>query len=94
MQLTVDTPVVDDDSMTKQEFCLSEKISMSMLHKMWSLGQGPDFYYVGNRRRISREARQRWRRQREAAALLPQSTERHERQAAAGRISAAKRAEA
>jgi len=54
-------------SLTINEFCLAEKISRSQLYEDWQNGIGPDFFLVGSHRRISHEARERWRRQREAA---------------------------
>jgi hypothetical protein len=56
-----------DPSYTVDEFCDAERISRSMLYKLWSQGQGPRFYMVGTVRRISHEARIEWRRQMEAA---------------------------
>jgi hypothetical protein len=54
-------------SYTVDEFCAAERISRSMLYKLWKEGQGPRFYYVGNVRRITHEARLEWQRQMEAA---------------------------
>jgi hypothetical protein len=59
---------VSDPSLTPKEFCAAEKISRSMLYKLWGQGKGPRWFYVGTTRRISHEARQEWRRAGEAAA--------------------------
>src|SRR5262249_37069462 len=56
-----------DASLTINEFCAVEKISRSQLYEDWQSGTGPDFFLVGSHRRISHEARERWRCQREAA---------------------------
>jgi hypothetical protein len=57
-----------DPSYTIPEFCNAERLSVSMLYKMWSQGQGPRYFLVGSSRRISHEARIEWRTEREAAA--------------------------
>jgi len=57
---------MNDPSLTINEFCAAEKISRSQLYEDWKGGTGPDFFLVGSHRRISAEARERWRRQREA----------------------------
>ena len=59
---------VSDPSYTVNEFCAAERISRSMLYKMWAAGYGPDFYLVGVTRRITHRARIDFQRQREAAA--------------------------
>jgi hypothetical protein len=53
-------------SYTPTTFCAAEHISRAFLYKLRGQGNGPRFYMVGNRRRISEEARQEWRRQLEA----------------------------
>ena len=55
-------------SLTINEFCAAEKISRSQLYEDWHNGTGPDFFLVGSHRRISADARERWRRKREAEA--------------------------
>jgi hypothetical protein len=55
---------VPDPSLTVDEFCAAEKICRTRLYKDWSEGQGPRFFFNGNRRRISAEARKEWRRKR------------------------------
>ena len=57
---------MSDQSYTVDEFAEAERMSRSMVYKLWSQGQGPRFYMVGTVRRISEEARQEWRRQLEA----------------------------
>jgi hypothetical protein len=52
------------------EFCVSENISRSQYYVMRREGWGPDEMYVGRIVRITPEAKQRWRRERERAAKL------------------------
>ena len=59
----------DGYSYTVEEFCGVERISRSMLYKLWSEGKGPRFYMVGTVRRISQEARIKWQRQLEAVPV-------------------------
>ena len=58
---------MSNQSYTVDEFCAAERISRSMLYKLWKEDQGPRFYYVGNVRRIPHEARLEWQRQMLAA---------------------------
>lgn len=55
-------------SLKINEFCAAERISRSQLYIEWQRGTGPDYFLVGSHRRISEEARQRWRQAREAEA--------------------------
>jgi CRISPR/Cas system endoribonuclease Cas6 (RAMP superfamily) len=57
-----------DESLTISQFCTAEKISRSMLTKLWNDGKGPRWFSIGVHKRISYEARQEWRRAREAEA--------------------------
>jgi len=57
-----------DPSLTPDEFAKAERISRAKLYQLWSHGEGPRYYQIGNRRRITPEARAEWQRQREAAA--------------------------
>jgi hypothetical protein len=59
---------VSDPSFTIGGFCQAEHISRSMLYKAWKEGWGPAYYWNGNTRRITSEARKAWHKQREAAA--------------------------
>ena len=59
---------VPDPSLTVNEFCLAERISRTRLYEDWKQGKGPRFFYIGNQRRISAEARIEWRRRREQDA--------------------------
>ena len=63
-----------EDSLTITEFCVAERISRSLLYKLWAEGKGPRYYRVGSHRRISPEARTEWRRQLEAEAPQPTPT--------------------
>jgi predicted transcriptional regulator len=60
--------LLSDHSYTIAEFCTAERISRSMLYKLWSQGQGPRWFNIGSCKRISHEARTEWRRRREAEA--------------------------
>jgi hypothetical protein len=60
--------VSDDQSYTIAEFCLAERLSRGMLYKLWDQGKGPRFFYIGNSRRISHQARVEWRERLEAEA--------------------------
>jgi hypothetical protein len=57
-----------DQSYTVDEFAKAERMSRSMLYKLWAQGEGPRFYYVGSVRRITHQARIKWQRQLEKAA--------------------------
>jgi hypothetical protein len=59
-----------ETSYTINEFCEAERISRSMLYKLWANDQGPRFYFVGTVRRISHEARLQWHRQLEVQRML------------------------
>jgi hypothetical protein len=59
---------MSDPSYTIAEFCTAERLSRGMLYKLWDQGKGPRFFYIGNARRISHEARTEWRRKLEAEA--------------------------
>ena len=51
------------ESYTPETFAKAENISRAMLYLLWKRGQGPRYYQIGNRRRISYEARLEWQRQ-------------------------------
>ena len=61
---------MSDQSYTVDEFAEAERMSRSMVYKLWSQGQGPRFYMVGTVRRITHEARLEWHRQRFAEEEL------------------------
>jgi hypothetical protein len=55
---------------TIPEFCKLHNISRTVLYSEWEKGRGPARMLVGQERvRISREAAEAWRRDRELAAL-------------------------
>jgi hypothetical protein len=56
-------------SYTIDTFCEAERMSRSMLYKLWSQGKGPRFFMVGTVRRISHQARIEWQQQMEAASV-------------------------
>jgi hypothetical protein len=59
---------ISDPTYTVNEFCAAERISRSMLYKLWAKGIGPQFYLIGVTRRITHRARLEFQRAREAAA--------------------------
>jgi hypothetical protein len=59
---------MSNQSYTVDTFCEAERISRAHLYSLWNRGQGPRFYCVGNRRRITEEMRIEWQRQLEADA--------------------------
>jgi hypothetical protein len=61
-------PDHESESYTVSTFCAAEHISRAMLYKLWSQGQGPRYYMVGNRRRITHQARIEWQRECSRAA--------------------------
>jgi len=65
------TDVVDDPlgrSYSVNEFAEAEGISRAHLYALWQHGIGPRFYYSGNVRRITTQARRDYHQEREAAA--------------------------
>lgn len=63
---------VSDPSLTVDGFCEAESISRSALYDFWKKKRGPAYYFNGNRRIITAEARKTWQREREAAAAAAQ----------------------
>jgi hypothetical protein len=59
---------VTDHSYTVAEFATAERMSRQMVYLLWAQGKGPRYFMVGNRRRISHEARIEWRQRLEAEA--------------------------
>ena len=64
---------VANPSYTPDEFCRAERISKAQLYKDWNANVGPDFYWNGNRRRITHRARLAWQRKRERQAKAAQA---------------------
>jgi len=58
-----------DDSYTPTELAEAERICRATLYRLWQLGEGPRYYFVGKQRRISEEARREWQLEREARAF-------------------------
>lgn len=52
---------------TITEFCLSNRISRSLLYTAWKEGTGPRVFRVGTKVLITREAAAEWRAERERA---------------------------
>ena len=59
---------MEKEAITIIEFCQENSICRSHFYKLVRLGLGPDLMDVGGHKRISREAGEKWRRAREAAA--------------------------
>jgi hypothetical protein len=53
-------------SYTVDEFAEAERISRACLYQLWARGEGPQYYLVGNRRRISQASRGAWHASRKA----------------------------
>jgi hypothetical protein len=51
---------VSNQSFTISEFCAAEKISRQHLYNLWHRAEGPAFYLVGRRRRITEAQRREW----------------------------------
>ena len=60
--------MVDDHSLTIDEFCTAERICRATFYNLRRLSKGPREMRVASRIRISPEARAEWRRDREADA--------------------------
>jgi hypothetical protein len=60
--------IINDQSLTINQFCAAENISRQTLYTLWARGKGPRYFRVGADRRISAEARREWREQLEAEA--------------------------
>jgi hypothetical protein len=63
-----DIEVDEYDADTIPVFCKKNRISGAFYYKLKLQGKTPDEMWLGNKRLISREARQRWRAEREAEA--------------------------
>jgi hypothetical protein len=50
----------NQQSYTINEFCVVERITRAHLYVLWGRGEGPKYYLVGSRRRITEEQRQEW----------------------------------
>jgi excisionase family DNA binding protein len=61
--------VTDNPTYTVDEFCSAERISRSLLYKLWRQGRGPRYYLAGSHRRISEQAGQDWHRLLEAETV-------------------------
>jgi hypothetical protein len=61
---------MDDDAFTIREFCRRNKISESFYHKLRPLGLGPRTMEILRARRITRQAEEDWRAEREAASKV------------------------
>jgi hypothetical protein len=59
----------DRDADGVEEFCKRNGFSRGMLYALWRKGEGPPFLQIGDRRFVTREAGERWRRELEATTL-------------------------
>ena len=59
---------------TINEFCLAHRISRATFYNLRKSGQGPREMHVGVGVRISKEAAEEWRREREADSAQPAGT--------------------
>ncbi len=56
------TANVEPLSLTIAQFCKAHNIGRTTLYKLWKLGKGPAFFYVGRRtKRIPADEARRWR---------------------------------
>ena len=62
------------DAYTINEFCLAHRISRATYYNIRKSGYGPREMHVGTGVRISREAAEEWRRERESASTQPSKT--------------------
>jgi hypothetical protein len=67
--------MANEPSYTINEFCTAERLSRGMLYKLWDAGKGPRYFYIGNSRRISHQARIEWRERLEAEATASSNGE-------------------
>ena len=61
-----DLEIDEFDADTIPVFCKKHRISPAFYYKLKLQGKTPDELWLGNKRLISREARERWRAEREA----------------------------
>jgi excisionase family DNA binding protein len=59
---------MSDKSYTVSELAELERVSRAFIYQLWARGEGPRYYTIGNRRRITEEQRQEWHRERETAS--------------------------
>jgi hypothetical protein len=64
-----------DRSYTPNEFCAAERMSRAKLFDDWAKNRGPRYYWNGNTRRITHQARLDWQHEREAEAAASQTVE-------------------
>jgi predicted DNA-binding transcriptional regulator AlpA len=64
----MESTVTDNTSHTIEHFCADEQMSRSQFYRLKRQGKAPRLYFIGNRPRISPEARREWRQAREAEA--------------------------
>jgi hypothetical protein len=69
------SPVIQKASYSIDSFCDAHDVSRPMLYQLWKRDEGPDYFFVGEKRLISVEAATRWRQEREAAARKPAAVE-------------------
>jgi predicted DNA-binding transcriptional regulator AlpA len=63
------------DAYSVAQFCASHGISRALFYKLQKAGRAPAIMKISaNRVAISREAAEKWRREREAEAAMPETT--------------------
>jgi lipopolysaccharide/colanic/teichoic acid biosynthesis glycosyltransferase len=58
-----------DKTFSIAEFCADEGLSLSFFYKLDRLGKAPATFKVGKLRRMTREAREAWRADRQAESI-------------------------
>jgi predicted DNA-binding transcriptional regulator AlpA len=51
---------MSDKSYSVNELAKVEGVSRAFLYKLWGKNEGPEYYQLGNRRRITEAQRQKW----------------------------------
>lgn len=83
--------MTDLSSMTIDTFCARNEMGRTKFNELKSKGVGPAMMDVDGMQRISIEAEQRWRRQREEAAKAPDAIKRRKKLSVKGKAASAAR---
>lgn len=65
---------MSQDAYTVPEFCRAFRVSRTKLYQCWAQNEGPQYYRVGNQRRISADAARDWQQALEARAAETEAT--------------------
>ena len=68
MSIDVQSSAADRKAFTIPEFCGAYRLSRSSFYNLLAAGEGPQTFRIGHAVRISVEAAERWRQDREAEA--------------------------